>query len=90
MEGQRDVTRREFIHSSASGATALGFAASTLAAPLTARAAGPNGRLGIGFIGPGGRGLQGHVRPLAALRNSGVPIELVAVNDVYVGCMQPT
>ncbi|MCH8839225.1 MAG: Gfo/Idh/MocA family oxidoreductase [Planctomycetes bacterium] len=88
MEGQQNVTRREFIHSSASGATALGIAAGALAAPLTARAAGPNGRLGIGFIGPGGRGMQGHVKPLAKLRASGAPIELVAVNDVYVNNSQ--
>ncbi len=84
MEGQPDVTRREFIHSSASGATALGIAAGALSAPLTARAAGLNGRLGISFIGPGGRGMEGHVRPLAKLRANGAPIELVAVNDVYV------
>ena len=84
MAGQPDVTRREFIHSGATSATALGIAAGTLAAPLTARAAGSNGRLGVGFIGPGGRGFDGHVKPLARLRNSGAPIDLVAVNDVYV------
>ena len=88
MEGQPNVTRREFIHSSASGATALGIAAGALAAPLTARAAGLNGRLGIGFIGPGGRGMEGHVKPLAKLRANGAPIELVAVNDVYVNNSQ--
>ena len=88
MDGQPDVTRREFIHSSASGATALGIAAGALAAPLTARGAGLNGRLGIGFIGPGGRGMEGHVRPLAKLRANGASIELVAVNDVYVNNSQ--
>ncbi len=84
MAGQPDVTRREFIHSGASSATALGIAAGTLASPLTARAAGSNGRLNIGFIGPGGRGFGGHVKPLTRLRANGAPIDLVAVNDVYV------
>ncbi len=84
MDGQPNVTRREFFHSGASRATALGVAASTLATPWSARAAGSNNRLGIGFIGPGGRGMEGHVKPLAALRKKGAPIELAAVNDVYV------
>lgn len=88
MKGQPDVTRREFIHSGASSAAALGVAASTLATPWSAHAAGPNDRLGIGFIGPGGRGLEGHVTPLAALRKDGAPIELAAVNDVYVNHAQ--
>ncbi len=80
---QHDVTRREFIHKSASGAAALGAAASVLAAPAGVRAAGANERLRIGFIGPGGRGFDGHVKPLAKLRKAGAPIDLVAVNDVY-------
>ncbi|MCH7567233.1 MAG: Gfo/Idh/MocA family oxidoreductase [Nitrospirae bacterium] len=66
----------------------MGIAAGALAAPPAARAAGSNERLGIGFIGPGGRGMQGHVEPLAKLRASGAPIELVAVNDVYVNNAQ--
>ena len=88
MEGQPEVTRRQFIRSGATSATAAGIAASSLAAPLTARAARSNERLGIGFIGPGGRGMQGHVKPLAKLLSKGAPINLVAVNDVYINNAQ--
>ena len=61
----------------------MGATAGTLGLPASARAAGANGRLRIGFIGPGGRGLPGHVLPLAELRQQGAAIDLVAVNDVY-------
>lgn len=82
MDPTDHVTRRRFMKQSATGAAAVG-AASVLAAPATARAAGANERLRIGFIGPGGRGMSGHVKPLAKLRKEGMPIDLVAVNDVY-------
>jgi len=88
MKGQSKVTRREFIHSGASSAAALGVVASTLATARTAHSAGPNERLGIGFIGPGGRGMDGHLTPLASLRKNGAPIELAAVCDVYVNHVQ--
>ncbi len=74
-----DVSRRNFIKT---GAVAAG-AASLLGATAPARAAGANERLRIGFIGPGGRGLSGHVQPLARLRSNGLPIELAGVCDVY-------
>ena len=83
MSQNSHFTRRQFIHRSASTAAALG-AAGVMAAPAVAQAAGANERLRIGFIGPGGRGLGGHVAPLCRLRKEGLPIELVAVNDVYI------
>ena len=76
---KHDVSRRNFIKTGAVAASA----ASLLGATAPARAAGANERLRIGFIGPGGRGMSGHVQPLARLRADGLPIELVAVNDVY-------
>ncbi|QEG37619.1 Gfo/Idh/MocA family protein [Bythopirellula goksoeyrii] len=82
MAQESQVTRRDFIQKGATGAAVLG-AASTFAAPASAQAAGANQRLRIGFIGPGGRGLSGHVLPLAKLREDGASIDLVAVNDVY-------
>jgi len=82
MSQDHPVTRRKFIHAGAS-TVAIGAAASAVAAPALARTAGANQRLNIGFIGPGGRGQDGHIRPLAKLRSDGAPIELVAVNDVY-------
>ena len=83
MIDHKSVSRREFIQTGTVGAAALGAAATFLSAPAPAQAVGANQRLRIGFIGPGGRGLSGHVIPLCKLRKDGAPIELVAVNDVY-------
>jgi predicted dehydrogenase len=82
MSENSHFTRREFIQRGAQTAAVVG-AVGAMAAPAPAQAAGANERLRIGFIGPGGRGLSGHVGPLCRLRKDGLPIELVAVNDVY-------
>ena len=82
MGDPKSVSRRQFIHTGASGVTALGMAATTMA-NTAGVATGANSRLNIGFIGPGGRGFNGHVKPLVKLRQDGQPLELVAVNDVY-------
>ena len=76
------LTRRKFMHTGATSAATIGTAASLLGTPAPARAAGANERLRIGFIGPGGRGFSGHVKPLANLRNE-LPIELAGVCDVF-------
>ncbi len=82
MQSQNPTSsRRDFIKASASSvgaATAIG----TITAD-GAEAAGPNSKLRIGFIGPGGRGFGAHVRRLTKLQTEGQPIELVAVADVY-------
>jgi len=69
------VSRRTFL------GTASAVAAAGAAAP--ARAAGPNGRIRIGFIGPGGQGFSSHVKNLVQARAAGAAIDLVAVCDVY-------
>ncbi len=53
MSNTTDVSRRDFLKTSATGAAVVA-AASAVAAP--ARAAGANERIRLGFIGPGGRG----------------------------------
>jgi predicted dehydrogenase len=71
------VNRRHFLKTSslaAGGLTLAGTAAS---------AAGANGRLRIGMIGPGGRGFGAHVKTLARLKNDGANIEIAAVAEVY-------
>ncbi len=74
-----NVSRRGFLQ--AGGVVA---AASTLALPTApASAAGSNGRLRIGFIGPGGRGYGAHVKSLCKLHTDGAKIDLVAAADVY-------
>lgn len=81
--GSSDLTRRNFLHSSATKAAALTTATSVLSATSYSRAAnGGNQRLRIGFIGTGGRGMSGHVSPLSRLYNE-MPIELAGVCDVY-------
>ena len=82
MEKSNNVSRRDFIKTSAAGASAVGASASLLGA-ASAVAADSNSRLGVGFIGPGGRGFNAHVQALTKLRKDGAKIDLVAVNDVY-------
>ncbi len=77
MATSHDVSRRTFIHAGAAGAAAL-----TGVRAASAQEAGANGRLRIGFIGPGGRGMSGHVKPLSELSKS-MPIELAGVCDAY-------
>lgn len=72
------VSRRSFLEASAGVAGAL-----MAGAPARAAVAGANGRIRIGFIGPGGRGFGAHVKTLARLHKEGVPVDLVAVSEVY-------
>ncbi len=69
--------RREFLRKS------IGTAA-ILSAPaiLSAQAKGSNQRIGIGFIGAGGRS-TGHMRMLKQLKEAGEAVDLVAVCDIY-------
>jgi hypothetical protein len=72
------LTRREFLELSA------GVAGAAVAVePVPASVIGANGRIRIGFIGPGGRGFGAHVKTLARLHKEGVPVDLVAVSEVY-------
>ncbi len=81
--GQSRVNRRDFLSSSASAAVVATAATNLFGVPASARAAGANERIRIGFIGPGGRGFGAHVKTLAQLANEGQNIELAAVCDVY-------
>ncbi|MEC8391069.1 MAG: Gfo/Idh/MocA family oxidoreductase [Planctomycetota bacterium] len=75
--------RRDFIKRSAAT-----VAASTTTGVLGLQAKAQTvsatpAKLRIGFIGPGGRGFNAHVKNLCKLQKEGQPIELVAVCDVY-------
>jgi len=78
MPTKGELSRRGFLHNSASA----GLAASVLAATQV-RAGGANERLRIGFIGTGRRGFGSHVKTLTTLRQQGAAIDLTAVCDVY-------
>jgi predicted dehydrogenase len=73
------VSRRQFINTTAGAAAAT--AAGLLAAPATARAAA-NSRLGVGLIGAGARG-RAHLDVLLRMFASGLPVQPLAVCDVY-------
>ena len=75
------TTRREFIKTSA--AVAAGVAATAPFRPSSGQILGANERIGVGFIGVGGRG-AGHMREVNAVRERyGIPTKIVAVCDVY-------
>ena len=77
-----NVSRRSFMKTSAAATAAVGVA-SSFAAPAPAKAVGANGKIRIGFIGPGGRGFGAHVKSLARMFKEGANVELVAVSEVY-------
>ncbi len=76
---QHDPSRRQFLKTSG----AISAAAWVAASAAQSKAADSNGKLRIGFVGPGGRGFGAHVKTLTTLENEGQPIELAAVCDVY-------
>jgi len=72
--------RREFIRNTATAAAALGMIG---AFPYVSRGRviGANDRIGVGFIGNGGRGMS-HVAVVQKLIKAGENLQIVAVNDV--------
>jgi predicted dehydrogenase len=79
-ETQKSVTRRDFLKR-ASTVTAL--AGATWFTAAQARAIiGANERIGVGFIGAGGRSVS-HLSSIEALKNDGENVAIVAVADVY-------
>ncbi len=76
-----DLTRREFL---GAGARTTAVAAVAAAFPFVSRGrvVGANDRIGVGFIGVGGRG-RSHVSTVQRLIESGANLGIVAVNDVF-------
>jgi predicted dehydrogenase len=74
------ITRREFIRHTSVTAAVLG----ATGAPFISNTnvLGANERLGVGFVGVGGRGMS-HVNTVKRLIESGEPARLVAVNDAW-------
>ncbi len=74
-------TRRQFLRASARAAAVATMAASF---PLVSRGRvlGANDRIGVGFIGVGGRG-RSHVETVKRLIQSGDNLQIVVVNDVF-------
>jgi len=75
----KNVNRRDFIKTSAVGATALSLSAATYN-----RALGANDRLGVAFLGVGGR-CQAHLDIVNQLAKDNKGVAPVAVCDVWDG-----
>ena len=74
-----DLSRRDFI-----SATTRAAAVTVAAFPFISRGRviGANDRIGVGFIGVGGRG-GGHVATVQRLMKAGENLKIVAVNDAF-------
>lgn len=80
------LTRRQFIHQAGAAAATI-----TVAGAAVKRASGkeksPNERIGVGFIGCGGRS-QAHLKAVSYLKGRGENVEIVAACDIYKPRMQ--
>jgi predicted dehydrogenase len=75
----KKVNRRHFLKKAAAGTAAVSLAASTYA-----RVPGANERIGVAFLGVGGR-CQAHLEIIADMKKAGDKVDPVAVCDVYDG-----
>ncbi|HEX4608238.1 MAG TPA: Gfo/Idh/MocA family oxidoreductase, partial [Urbifossiella sp.] len=73
------VHRRSFLASTAAAGAALNFTAKSYS-----QVAGANGRIGIGFLGVGGR-CQQHIDVILKMKELNKPVAPVAVCDVWDG-----
>src|SRR5205085_310069 len=76
---QSTVHRRDFLKTSAAGAAAL-----SLTAASAKRVFGANERIGVAFLGVGGR-CQEHIKAINRLKRDKKNVEPVAVCDVWDG-----
>src|SRR6266852_3993506 len=76
---KNEVHRRDFLKTTAAGAAAL-----SLTAASARRVFGANERIGVGFLGVGGR-CQEHLKAITKLRDDHQGVEPVAVCDVWDG-----
>src|SRR5271166_3373875 len=76
-----DLTRRQFIGATA-GRCAVAAVATAFPFVSRGRVIGANDRIGVGFIGVGGRG-GSHIATVNNLIQAGEKLQIVAVNDVF-------
>ena len=77
------LTRRQFIHRA--GVAAAATVAGTSAKLAVGKSA--NERIGVGFIGCGGRS-QAHLKAVYYLKSQGANVDIVAASDAYRPRMQ--
>ena len=73
-------SRRQFLATTTQSAAALGALASPFVTSLPVL--GANDRIGVGFVGVGGRGMS-HVATVKRLIQAGESLQIVAVNDAW-------
>jgi len=80
IENENPINRRQFVKTATRATAAVGAIS---AFPFVSnRVLGANERLGVGFIGVGGRG-SSHVATVKRLIQDGENLQIVAVNDTY-------
>src|SRR5438105_8642846 len=82
MQQDTNVNRRDFLRTTAAGATAL-----SLTAASASRVLGANDRIGVAFLGTGGR-CQEHIGIITKLQKQNKGVAAVAVCDVWDGNME--
>ena len=76
MKNSSEITRRQFVQTAGSVAAAVAVGGPAKGEDLA------NEKLGIGFIGVGGRG-SGHLGVVKWMKEEGDNVEIVAVCDIY-------
>jgi len=82
----QSLTRRQFIHRAGAAAATI-TAAGTSAKRAVGKELSPNERIGVGFIGCGGRS-NAHLKTVDYLKGRGENIDIVAACDAYKPRMQ--
>ena len=87
LDSAHNLSRRQFIRRAGAAAAAI-TAAATLTRRVSGKTLGANERLGVGFIGCGGRSWA-HLKTVHWLKTDGnEPVEIVAACDAYRPRMQ--
>ncbi|MHC4207716.1 MAG: Gfo/Idh/MocA family protein, partial [Planctomycetota bacterium] len=77
-----NLTRRQFIHRAGAAVATI-----TVAKHTTGKELSPNERIGVGFIGCGGRS-NTHIKTVDYLKGRGENVDIVAACDAYRPRMQ--
>jgi len=80
------LTRRQFIHRAGAAAATITVAGAS-AKRTVGKEKSPNERIGVGFIGCGGRS-QAHLKTVSYLKGRGENVDIVAACDAYKPRMQ--
>nr|HMP18565.1 twin-arginine translocation signal domain-containing protein [Gemmatales bacterium] len=79
----KPLHRRGFL-----GTTALGAAALTLPAKSYGRIPGANEKIGVAFLGTGGRAMESHIPIINTMIKEGKAVRVAGVCDVWDGNME--